>query len=250
MADLTRTAHADHGIRGTSLPALIAVVLAVSVFTAAGFWQLKRAHYKDALRAKTEAAMQDAQVELSASPVKTEAVDFRAVHVRGEWIAERTIFLDNKINERVVGYHVVTPLRIGSGEVHVLVNRGWIAAMPLRSELPAITTPDGVVEVSGIARAPSQRFIELSSQIEEGEQGRLWQNLTIERFNAWSGLVLQPVVVYQQNPAADNLQRVPVAPEASGLRADSHRGYALTWFGLALVTLVLALAAKFKSKTT
>jgi surfeit locus 1 family protein len=200
MDNLTRTSHSGYRIRGGSLPAVIAVVFAVSLFTAAGFWQLQRAHYKDALRARIEAAMHDAVIELSASPMQMEEIDFRAVHVRGEWIAERTIFLDNKVNERVVGYHVVTPLRIGSGDMHVLVNRGWIAAKPLRSELPAITTSDGAVEVSGIARAPSQRFIELSDRIEEGEQGRLWQNLTIKRFKAWSGLALQPVVVYQQNP--------------------------------------------------
>jgi surfeit locus 1 family protein len=191
--------------------------------------------------------MQAVPMDLAASPLRAEDVEFRAVRVRGEWIADRTIFIDNKIRDGVVGYHVVMPLRIANGNLHVLVNRGWVAAPALRSELPRVATSSGEVEVIGIARAPTRRFLELSDRIEEGEQGRVWQNLTIERFHAWSGLALQPVVIFQQNAGDDKLLREPVAPEAGGLNADRHRGYALTWFGLALVTLILALAAKFKS---
>jgi cytochrome oxidase assembly protein ShyY1 len=57
------------------------------------------------------------------------------------------------------------------------------------------------------------------------------------------------VVVFQQDASDGSLQRVSVAPEASGLNADRHRGYALTWFGLAIVTLILAIAAQRKSKS-
>ena len=228
-----------------SLSAIIAVLIALSVFTAAGFWQLHRAHYKDELKTQVDRAMSmNSEVEMKAVPMSAATLEFRWVHVRGEWLADKTIFIDNKIRDGVVGYEVVTPLRIAEN-ISVLVNRGWVAAPPLRSELPGVTTASGVVDVSGIARAPTNRFLELSDQT---EQGRVWQNLTIERFQSWSGLALQPVVLFQQNASDDKLLRVPVAPEASGLSADRHRGYALTWFGLAVVTLVLAVAAKLKSK--
>lgn len=234
-------------MRGRSLPAVIAVTLAVALFAAAGFWQLQRAHYKDELQASAAAALRAAPLEMTASPLRAAEVALRAVRVHGEWVAEKTVFIDNKIRDGVVGYHVVTPLRIAGGNLHVLINRGWVAAPPSRGELPRVATSSGEVVISGIARAPTARFIELSDQIEEGERGRVWQNLTIERFQAWSGLALQPVVIFQQNGDDDKLQREPVAPEAAGLNAARHRGYALTWFGLALVTLLLALGAKFKS---
>ena len=234
-------------IRGGSLVAAIAVMLAISVFLAAGFWQLQRAHYKDELKAKTELAMHDAAIELPVTLVKANDLEFRAIHVRGEWLAEKSIYIDNKILDGVVGYYLVTPLRIGTSEMYVLVVRGWVAAPPLRSELPDVATSTGTVEITGIARMPTGRFLELSNQV---EQGRVWQNLTIERFHDWSNIALQPTVIYQQNASDDKLVRVSVAPEAAGLNADRHRGYALTWFGLALVTFVLALAAKLKSKQT
>ena len=234
-------------IRGSSsLSAVIAVAVAVSVFTAAGFWQLHRAHYKDELKARVDRAMSmNSEIEMSALPMQAETLEFRWVHVRGEWLADKTIFIDNKIRDGVVGYEVVTPLRIAAGNLSVLVDRGWVAAPSLRSQLPNVKTASGMVDVSGTARAPTNRFLELSNQV---EAGRVWQNLTIERFQTWSGLALQPVVVFQQNAGDDKLLPVHVAPEASGLSADRHRGYALTWFGLAVVTLVLAVAAKLKSK--
>jgi surfeit locus 1 family protein len=248
MAHLTRSIPQCHRVSGSSLTAVLAVTVAVSVFAAAGFWQLHRAHYKDQLQARTEAALHEAAIELPGTRIRIEDVELRNIHVRGEWVADKTIFIDNKIQDAVVGYQVVTPLRITPGDLQVLVNRGWVAAPARRSELPSVTTASGAVEINGIARTPSSRFLELSNQSKEGEQERVWQNLTIERFEAWSGLTLQPVVIYQQNPGDDGLQRVSVAPDATGLNADRHRGYALTWFGLAIVTFVLAITAKLKSK--
>ena len=248
--NLTRSIHPSRtgrDARGSSLPALIAVTLAVSVFCAAGLWQMQRARYKDEIKTLAEAALRDAAIELPATPLRASELEFRPVHVRGEWVTNKTIFLDNKVRDGVVGYQVVTPLRIQAGNMHVLVNRGWVAAPPLRSELPSVPTPSGVIDISGIARAPTDRFLELSNQIQEGS---VWQNLTIGRFQEWSKISLQPTVIYQQNASDDKLVRVSVAPEASGLNADRHRGYALTWFGLAFVTFVLALAAKLQTKNT
>jgi surfeit locus 1 family protein len=244
----SRPVAASGNSRAANLAAVIAVIFAVALFTSAGIWQSHRAQYKDELKAKVEIALRAAPIELPTLMVRAEDLEFRSVHLRGAWVAEKTIFIDNKIRDGVVGYDVVAPLRIGDSNQHVLVNRGWIAAPSLRSELPGVTTPAGTVEINGIARAPSNRFLELSPQSKEGEQGRVWQNLTIERFRVWSGLTLQPTVIYQQNASDDKLMRVSVAPEATGLSADRHRGYALTWFGLAAVTLVLAVAAKLKSK--
>jgi surfeit locus 1 family protein len=249
MTDISRTRHKRRNLRGSGLLAVLAVILVVSLFAAAGFWQLRRAHYKEQLQARTDAAMKNAPIELPGTKVRAGDVEFRSIHVRGEWLPDRTIFIDNKIQDGVVGYYVVTPLKIVPGNLHVLVNRGWVAAPPLRSELPGVESPSGAVDINGIARAPTSRFIELSKQSSEGEQGRVWQNLTIERFEAWSGLALQPVVIFQQDASDGSLQRVSVAPEASGLNADRHRGYALTWFGLAIVTLILAIAAQHKSKS-
>lgn len=248
MNDLTRFDLPGIRRAGGGAVATLLVTLAIAVFVAAGFWQAHRAQVKDALKAAAESRMHDAPIEIGNARIEAKDLEFRPVHVRGRWIPDDTIYLDNKIESGIVGYHVVTPLRIEGSDAVVLVNRGWVAAPPTRSMLPEIPTTVGVVDIAGIAREPSHRFLELSSTVEEGRQNRIWQNLTIERFRAWSKLEVAPVVVYQQGGSADGLKRVPVAPEASGLGPERHRGYALTWFGLAAVTLVLAIFAKLKSR--
>ncbi len=92
-------------------------------------------------------------------------------------MARATFFLDNKVLRGVAGYRVFTPLAIEGGDMHVLVDRGWIAAGD-RSRLPTVTTPEGVLTIEGLAVIPSRRFLELAP---EESTGALRQNLVIER---------------------------------------------------------------------
>jgi surfeit locus 1 family protein len=188
------------------------------------------------LQAKVEAAAAEPPIHAGTEMLDPAHVNLHRLEARGSWMPEKTVLLDNKVRDGVVGYEVVTPLRLIEGNLFLLVNRGWIRAPQLRSELPTVTTPAGIVVVEGVARIPSSRFIELGKEVVSGP---VWQNLTMERYAAWSKLPLQPVMLYQAGGEADGLLRVEAAPEATGLSADRHRGYALTWFSLAGVTIVL-----------
>lgn len=227
--------------------AALLIAALTTLFVAAGFWQMARAAYKERMQAEIRAAAADAPLHAGKEMLDAAHAHLRRLEARGTWLPERTIFLDNKVQQGVIGYEVVTPLRLENSDTYLLVNRGWIRAPQLRSELPVIETPSGVVAVEGIARIPSSRFLELGSEV---VSGTVWQNLTIARYQAWSQLLLQPVLLYQQGGAADGLQRVEAAPEAAGINADRHRGYAVTWFSLAGVTVAMGLLAWRRSKKT
>lgn len=229
--------------RSTLAPAFLVVML-TGIFLSAGVWQVRRAYYKETLQAEVAAAARDAPLHAGAERLEAAHANLRRLEARGHWVAEATVLLDNKVRDGVVGYEVVTPLRLAEGNLYLLVDRGWIRAPQLRSELPKIETPNGMVSVEGIARVPTHRFIELGSDV---VTGTVWQNLTIERYAAWSRLPLQPVMLYQGGVNGDGLLRVEAAPEAAGLSADRHWGYALTWFSLAGVTMILGLFARFKN---
>ena len=173
-------------------------------------------------------------------------MDWRPVTARGNWVAERTILVDNKLHRGKPGFYVVTPLKLEGG-MHVLVYRGWVAAPRLRSEAPKFPTQAGIVEVTGVARAPSARFVELSDATREGI---IWENLTVERFRAWAGIEVQPVAIRQTSSAEDGLARDWEPPDVNSAK---HRFIAFQWYAFAVMlpaaVLILWLRRRKKEET-
>ena len=201
----------------------LATAVGIALTAVAGNWQLDRAHEKERAQQAYDRGASDAPVRLTAVPARAEDLRMRRVEVEGEFVPKGLALLDNKTRNGVAGYEVVMPLKIGASSMHVLINRGWIAAGADRSRLPIFSTPEAAVKVTGMAMVPG-RFLELSKA---EESGPLWQNLTVERYVARTGLQLQPVVVQQQNDPGDGLLRSWERPDFG---IATHYGYAVQWF--------------------
>jgi surfeit locus 1 family protein len=171
---------------------------------ALGVWQAGRAEQKRALGAQQQ-----------------------RIVVHGEFLAERTLLLDNKVRHHRPGYEVVTPLRLAEG-VHVLVNRGWIEAPREREKLPTVTTPPGRVRIEGrvLERVPRQ-------------------SIDLKEFALESGLALQAFVIEQHAGPADGLLREWTAPDAG---IEKNQAYSLQWYSLAALAVVLFLVLSFKRR--
>lgn len=155
--------------------------------------------------------------------------------LRGEFEARYTVFLDNKIYRGRPGYEVVQPLRI-AGRRHVLVNRGWVPAGALREQLPEVRTPAGEVELSGVRL---KHFPFAYAPGAAKPQGKVWQNVTVDAFSAWSGLRLEPEVLEQHSALDDGLVRDWPRADAG---AQTNESYALQWYSLAALSVILFLA--------
>lgn len=202
---------------------LAAAVLGVALTASAGKWQMNRASEKERLQAAYDRGAADPPINLSATAVAAEDVLLRRVQAQGEFVPQATVLLDNRIHAGVAGYHVLMPLRIAGSSMHVLVNRGWIAAGPDRNRLPEIRTPSSTITISGVAVVPG-RFLELAKA---DESGVVWQNLTIERFVRQKGLAVQPIVIEQTGGPDDALVRAWPRPDFG---IATHYGYAVQWF--------------------
>jgi len=208
----------------------LAAVLVIALTLSLGRWQLERASTKEE-RAESYARLsRQPPIHVGVRPLDADALKYRQVAAKGEWLTEYGIFLDNQVLKGEVGYYVLMPLRLEGSDMSILVNRGWIGVGSDRKHLPEINSQRGVIEVNGIAQSPSEHFKELGPVYREG---RIWENLTIQRFSAWSGLKLQPVVIWQTDHAEDGLARVTVSPDSG---ADRNYGYAFQWFLMAAIT--------------
>ena len=216
----------ERGVTRSRVLFALAALTGVTLTVALGEWQLRRAAGKVEIQQRLDQALRGPPVSLPADLIAAATLDYEHVEASGEFRAELTILLDNRVHDGVVGYEVVTPLRLTPGDVHVLVKRGWVKAGPTREELPSVRTPEGSMRVEGTALPATRRYVELSPQT---VSGKLWQNLDLERFAKLHGVTLQPLVLEQRNDTGDALVRDWRRPDAG---VNTHRAYALQWFAL------------------
>jgi surfeit locus 1 family protein len=208
---------AGYSFRPRAWPLALAA-LACAAFVALGNWQTRRAEEKRALGANVQ-----------------------SVSVTGTFVPKHSVLLDNKLRHGKAGYEVVTPLRLAGGDQHVLVNRGWVQAPPTRDVLPEVRTPPGEVRIEGVAIERLPRLLNL----EKNEKGKVRQSLELDTFSAETGLRLQPCLIEQHSPIDDGLSREWARADAG---IEKHQSYALQWYSLAALAVIMGLAFSFRKK--
>ncbi len=211
----------------------LAAIFGIVATLALGNWQLGRAHEKASMAQRVAIADRDAPIGITGSEVSADEVVWHRVEVRGRFEPAYAVLIDNRIVRGAAGYFVIMPLKIADSDRHVLVNRGWVAGTGSRTALPEISTPEQTLVISGLATVPSKRYLELSTATTEG---KVWQNLTLERYRKAVPIALQPIVIQQTNETADGLVREWNAPD---LGIDKHYAYAFQWFVMAAAIAII-----------
>jgi surfeit locus 1 family protein len=228
------------------LVATLAAAAGLALGLAAAQWQLGRAHEKERLAVALESRAAAPAVRLTAAEASAEDLEWRKMTVTGRFAPSYAVYVDNRIRHGVPGFHVVMPVDLGKApdgaSRYVLVNRGWVAGLPGRTQLPDVTTPAAAVEITGLAVLPTRRFLELSENV---TQGKVWQNLTLERYRAAFPIAVQPVVIQQESPLDDGLIREWDRPD---LGISKHYGYAFQWLALAITVLVFYLVTHVRRR--
>lgn len=219
----------------------IAAMAALALTLYLGTWQQGRAGDKRTLQAQYDARANLPPLVLDANTKIDVADTYRRANAAGEYDATGQFFLDNKNDGMVVGYHVITPLRLANSSRYVLVNRGFVARGTTYPAPPAVAVPTANVTVSGTLANPNSRFLELGKP-QAAAVGNVWQNLTIDRYRAHSGRDVLTLVLLAA-PADAGLIARHERPDA---RAEKHIEYMLTWYSLAATVVVLWLVVNLK----
>ena len=199
-------------------------------------WQTTRGDEKAERQRLLESRVAAPQVEVTSASQFSPSWVFRRVRAQGVYQPEGQFFIDNRQDGGRAGFHVVTPLLLAGGDI-LLVNRGWVGRTAAYPEPPDVPVPAGEQRVEGVATLPPKRFLELSKDV---VAGRVWQNLSLDRYAAASKRPVVPAVVLASSPGLAPVQERPDAGEAK------HREYALTWLSLAITAGVLWVALNLK----
>jgi surfeit locus 1 family protein len=210
----------------------VATIVGVTATANLGAWQLRRAEQKLALQRSLDerrSLPELPQSELARSTEQAVAQHYRRIRLQGRWLADRTVWLDNRQMNGRPGFIVVTPLALARSSTAVLVQRGWAPRnLAERTKLPAVSTPPGDVVIAGhIAPPPSRLF-----EFESAASGTIRQNLDLTAYARETGLTLAPLSVVQDEATPgfdDGLLREWPRPE---LNLHTHYGYAVQWFAM------------------
>lgn len=223
------------GLRAALL--LLATVVSIAGTARLGWWQLDRAAQKTALQAARDAQARLpalSAADLAREPAAAEAQWQRRAVVEGTWLAEATVYLDNRPMQGRVGFIVVTPLLLDDGQA-VLVQRGWLPRHSAeRTRIAPYATAAGRVAVMGHIAPSVSRLYQLGA----AASGPIRQNLEVADYAREIRLALLPLVVVEDDagPVSDGLSR-QWPPPASDVA--KHHGYAFQWFGLSALAASL-----------
>lgn len=217
------------------LLAVFAAALAVAFvgFLSLGTWQVQRMGWKQALIARVEARVHAAPATPPARadwPLVDEERDgYRRVRVTGRFLPAletRT----QAVTALGPGSWVLTPLRTDGGD-YVLVNRGFVPSQATTS-----AAPTGPVEIVGLLRISEPKGGFLRSN--DPAHAR-WYSRDVAAIARARKLPANAVAPYfvdaERGPSSQAWPRGGMTVVAF---RDHHLSYALTWFGLAALTLV------------
>jgi len=207
-----------------SLSALLAVLLTLRL----GVWQLSRADQKHTLQSDIDSRQRlpalGNQDVLAALP----GVDLahRRVTLRGHWLADKTVYLDNRQMAGKPGFFVLTPLKLDGSDLAVVIQRGWVQRSFVdRTALPALQTAAGSVVIEGrIAPAPAKLY-----ELGASKVGHIRQNLDLPGFALEIAVPLSGYSVLQSGASGDGLAREWPSVNTG---VEKHYGYAFQFFAL------------------
>lgn len=213
---------------------LILTVLLIGL----GTWQVERLHWKLDLIARV-----DARVHAPAVPapgpaqwadINAENAEYKHVQARGTLLndKETQVYASTVLGP---GYWVLTPLKQADGTI-VIVNRGFV---PTEKRQPT-TRPEGQIggetTVIGLLRISEPKGTLMRSNVPAEER---WYSRDVTAIAQVRGL--QNVAPYFID--ADDTKNpgdLPVGGLTQIVFPNSHLVYAITWYGLAVMTLGLA----------
>lgn len=224
--------------RSLIVPALF-VLFALAVLLSLGTWQVERKAWKEALIDSMARRLAAAPADLPARETwgRLDAADmeFRHVAFPAEFLPgeEALVYTSGSAFRSDVsgpGYWVFAPARLAGGSV-VVINRGFVPEGRQNPATRAEGQAAGVVNIVGVMRWPEPRGMFTPN---DDPARNIWftrDQAAMAAARKWGNVA--PFYVEQEAPPAPG--GLPQVGKVEPKLPNNHLGYAITWYGLALM---------------
>lgn len=217
---------------------VLLLLLLTALLVGLGTWQVERLHWKLDLIARVDARVHAPAVAAPGpaqwADVNAESSEYKHVQASGTFLndKETQVYASTELGP---GYWVLTPLKLADGTI-VIVNRGFV---PTEKRNPS-TRPEGQIaaetSITGLLRVSEPKGTLLRSNVPTEDR---WYSRDVAAIAESRGL--QNTAPYfidaddTKNPGG-----LPVGGLTQISFHNSHLVYAITWYGLAVMTLGMA----------
>jgi surfeit locus 1 family protein len=239
-ANEPRTPRPQRGVFVIGLLAVLGALVFVG-FVALGTWQVHRRAWKHDLIARVDTRVHAQPVDAPGRgqwPQVSAANDeYRRVKLTGSFLQDKSVRV-RASTELGLGSWLLTPLRTTSGDI-VIVNRGFVSPGWCGGKATCMLGPAGLTTMSGLLRISEPKGAFLQKNDPAGDR---WFSRDVPAIAAAKGLSdAAPYFVdadAASSPGRGEGNDGPVGGLTVIAFPDNHLSYAITWFALALLTLV------------
>ena len=204
------------------------------VCIALGFWQLQRLKEKNSLLAGIEIAIISEAKKLN--EVKTENILYSRLVLEGRFLEGQDIYLYGRRTamQEKDGYYLLTPFQTLDNKV-IAVARGWFSHSNKELVGRSLTSSSNIERITGIALPGEQsRMLVPGNDI----KNRIWFTLDLSQMSKLLGQHVENFYLLQTSPQAFDFLH-PLSPNIVLRIRNDHKEYAITWFSLAFVLVVM-----------
>ena len=230
---------------------LLFTVLAVAVFLALSGWQLYRLQWKNRLIRQATAALAAKPVSLRDIEAGLENgfdVNILRTRLTGHYRhdSQRYVYSPGK---SAPGYRVITPFIDNSGYM-ALVDRGWISQAQFDDKTrKGWRLPESEITITGITRAHA-RSLNLFTPPSDIEKN-IWYSYDlaamarslpagIGRMPDGRSAIMSSFFIQLEPGSEPGSGKWPQTPPAKIKFPNNHLQYAVTWFSLAVITIIMS----------
>ncbi|MDZ4736575.1 MAG: SURF1 family protein [Rhodospirillaceae bacterium] len=211
--------------------------LGVALMFGLGVWQIDRLGTKQEMIAERESrpALEALDPEQLLAIGDAAPFEFRRAELTGRFLHDREMLLLARSMNRNVGFQVVTPFVLETGE-ELLINRGWI---PDDREDPATRAEgqlDGQVTIVALVRRPGAPNWLVPDNVpadltgDDAMGGGDWYWMDLPAMREAAGLAPNGPPLYLEAIATDLPGGFPIGGQTRLELRNDHLQYAVTWF--------------------
>ncbi len=227
--------------------AWVLLVLGLAAFLGLSRWQWHRAQEKERLLASYATAENSGVRQFATLPEPLSAEDYPRVTASGRYVDGRGYWLDQQVLDGKVGRRAIAVFQPDGAPRRLLVDLGWVAALPGQPAPSWPALPLTEVALQGIYAPPPGGGLRVGGDALPRQNS--WPKLTVfldlAAISADLGAPVAPrLLLLDADPASGFVRRWTPAV----MPPEKHRGYALQWFTFALAAVVIFIVLHWRKR--